>query len=271
MSGEFGQLQAAYEGLEDPQSFRDADAQADYREAMLERSRPQVDRIDALNGRGRVLEVACGNGRLLVEMAQRGLAQSAFGIDIAHSRIEFAKRWAEDAGHGSLDFRADDIFAVELAPASFDVAICITGAFAYFEPVRAGAAQQLLETMRAALVPDGLLVMELYQHPREVALVRAAGGELRMWKELPEPDPWRYYLSRYELSGDSVLTHEKTFVHRISGEIDEGRSERLRIYEPQEVTDLLQRTGFANAQVFEGWTGEPYGGGDVLVVSARAA
>jgi SAM-dependent methyltransferase len=271
MSDEFSQLQAAYEGLENPESFRDADAQADYRDAMLERSRPQADRIDVLNGRGRVLEVACGNGRLLVELAQRGLAQSGLGIDIAHSRIEFAKRWAEDAGHGSLDFRADDIFAVEIPAASFDVAVCITGAFAYFEPVRAGAARQLLETMRAALVPNGLLVMELYQHPREVGLVRAAGGDLCMWKELPEPDPWRYYLSRYELSGDSVLTHEKTFVHRLSGEIDEGRSERLRIYEPQEVAELLQQTGFADVEMFEGWISEAYDGGDVLVVTARAA
>jgi ubiquinone/menaquinone biosynthesis C-methylase UbiE len=268
---EFRELLAAYEGLESSSSFEGDGARADYREAMIERSRPQADFIERFAAPGRVLEVGCGNGRLLVELARRGSLPTALGVDIAHSRIEFAQQWAREEGLGALEFRADDVFAVEVQDASFDTAICITGAFAYFDPVRAGAGAALLEHMRAAVKDGGLLVLELYQHPREVELVRGAGGELRLWKELPEPDPWRLYLSHFELSDDAVLTHHKTFVHRTSGAIDSGRTERLRIYEPSEIVELLEDAGFASIELWQGWSDESYAGGDVLVVSARAA
>jgi SAM-dependent methyltransferase len=268
---EFAELLAAYEGLESLASFDSPAALAEYREAMIERSRPQVDVIERLAPAGRVLEVASGNGRLLVEMARRGRATHGLGVDIARSRIDFARQWSQDEGHGGLEFRAGDIFGIDVPVGGYDIALCITGAFAYFDPVRQGAAADLLAYMRRALADGGLLVLELYQHPREVQLVRSAGGELRLWKELPEPDPWRLYLSHFELSDDAVLTHHKTFVHRTSGQIDSGRTERLRIYEPDGLAQMVARAGFDSVESHDGWSDDPYAGGDVLVLTARAS
>jgi SAM-dependent methyltransferase len=265
------ELLAAYEGLEQPASFAGAEAIASYRESMLKRSDPQADRIEQLGGAGRVLEVACGNGRLLVELARRGRVESGLGIDIAPSRIDFARNWAAEDGHDQLEFEADDIFAVDVPAATFDLAICITGAFAYFEPVRPGSGRELLERMRAAMRPGALLVLELYQHPTELRLLEAAGEELRQWRELAPEDPWRFYLSRFELNDDSVLTHEKTFLHRQTGEVDEGRRERLRIYRPEDLVELLGSSGFEDVELWDGWGEDAYAGGDVLVVTARAA
>jgi SAM-dependent methyltransferase len=264
------ELATAYEGLE--QSFQDAEALTRYRQAMSARSSPQADflleRVDG--AAGRVLEVGCGNGRLLIELARRGALESALGVDIAASRISFAREWARAEGHDAIEFEAADVLERPLESGSFQTALCITGAFAYFEPAVPGSAERLARALHEALAPGGRLFLELYPHPRERRLVEAAGGEVRLWQELPSEDPWRFYLSHLALdaAGD-VLTHEKTFVHRHTREIDSGRRERLVLYSAEAISELLASAGFEDVQVCDGWCGEPYAGGDVMVVAAR--
>lgn len=253
---------AAYEGLEAPESFPDRAALERYREALLANSRPQADLLAAAGPR--VLEIGCGNGRLLVELARRGTVQQALGVDVSASRIAFATEWARELGMEGLQFRAQDALALELEPGSFDAAICITGALGYFGAASPRLDGRLLELMREAVRPGGLIALELYPHPRERRLLEAAGGEINLWKELGADDPWRFYLSGMTLS-DGVLRHEKTFVHRDDGRIDEGRVESLYLYTPQEVTELLG----GEADLREGWSQQPYAGGDVLVALAH--
>ena len=263
------ELADAYEGLES--AFPDDDARERYRTAMLARSAPQADFLVPRMREGeRVLEVGCGNGRLLIELAQRGRIESALGLDLAASRIAFASEWAADAGVAvQLDFDTADALVHPLDEAPYSTALCVTGAFGYFEPALPGSAEQLASRLHAALAPGGLLCLELYPHPRERALVEAAGGSLRTWKELDEDDPWRFYLSDFRLDG-ATLTHAKTFVHRHTGEIDSGRREALHLYSPDEVTGLLQSAGFGTVELFEGWGDQAYAGGPVMVVTARA-
>jgi hypothetical protein len=112
-----------------------------------------------------------------------------------------------------------------------------------------------------------LLILELYPHPAERRLVKVSGNPLRTWRELDSDDPWRFYLSALSLEGD-VLTHEKTFIHRETGEIDGGRREQLVLYTPEAIEALLTEVGFAELKLREGWTDVDYSGGDVLVVAA---
>ena len=271
VTSELSRLADAYEGIEDMATFADAEALAAYRETVLERSRPQVDLLaPLLDGPARVLEVACGNGRLLIELAERGLLAEGLGLDIAASRIEFAKRWAAEAGHGQMQVDAVDVFERELPNAHYDAAVCITGAFGYFEPLIPGSALELARRMLAALRPGGLLCLELYPAPHYRRMAEAGGGEARVWKELPADDPWRYYLSHVVLERDGqVLVHNKTFIHRETGEVDSGRSERLLVYTPETIAELLGEAGFEGVGAFEGWTDAPYTGGDSMVVTAR--
>ena len=105
-----GEVARAYEGLEDPASFPDRDALERYRAELLERSAPHADLIqNEVRTPARVLEVACGNGRLLVELSRRGALRSGYGNDIAASRIAFAQQWAQDAGADEVEFRAEDL------------------------------------------------------------------------------------------------------------------------------------------------------------------
>lgn len=262
MDATLAAVAAAYEGLEAPESFPDRETLERYRESLLANSAAQADLLGAAGPR--VLEIGCGNGRLLIELARRGVAERALGVDVSASRIAFAAEWARELGMDGLEFRAQDALALDLEPGSFDAAICITGALGYFGAADPRLDGRLLDLMREAVRPGGLIVLELYPHPRERRLLEAAGGEINLWKELAADDPWRFYLSGMKLAG-GVLRHEKTFVHRHDGRIDEGRVESLYLYTPEEVTELLG----GDADLRDGWGDAPYAGGDVLVAIAH--
>jgi SAM-dependent methyltransferase len=258
----------AYAGVEELDSFPDREALEDYRRSVLARSRPQADfLLERLTRPASVLEVACGNGRLLIELAERGVLQEGVGLDIAASRVEFARRWAEDDRKPVLRFEVADVLEAELPQESYDAAVCITGAFGYFEPVRAGSALELARRLRAAIRPGGLLCLELYPSPRYRSLAEAAGGEVRVWSELPPEDPWRFYLSDIVLEGP-VLVHRKTFIHRRTGEVDSGRAESLYLYSVEGIRELLESAGFASVEAHQGWSAEEYRDDESMVVTA---
>lgn len=270
----YTEITSAYHGVEALDGF-DTGGLAAYRSELLARSADQVAFLrDRLPKGARALEIACGNGRLLVALAKAGALAHGVGIEIARSRVEFAQRWAADEGIAQLDFVADDALTTEL-PQDADAAVCITGAFAYFDAMRAGAAALLLRALRGAVRPGGLLVIELYPHAQWRRAMDAVGSdELRTWHELAPEDPWRLYLSHLHWDrATGVLGHDKLFVHRTSGEIDDSRREHLRLYAFAEVEALLAETGFEGVQAFGGWNGEPYdeGASELLVVTATGS
>jgi SAM-dependent methyltransferase len=259
----------AYEGIEDPSSFRDPTAVRGYRAGLLRRTAGQADFLVERAAGSRVLEVGCGNGRLLIELARRDSWAGALGIDIASSRIAFAREWARAEGCEGLEFAVANALEYPLQPCAFGAAVCITGAFAYFEPMSPGAALLLAQRLYEALAPGGLLCLELYPHPSYRHLLENSGGEARIWTELPPDDPWRFYLSRLSLDDTGeILQHEKTFIHRVTGEVDSGRQELLYLYSEESIRDLLGNACFREINMFEGWSDRPYSGGEAMVVTA---
>jgi SAM-dependent methyltransferase len=178
------ELTAAYEGLE--ASFADEAARDAYRATMLARSAEQADLLLPALEMGTVLEIGCA----------------------ARSRIEFARRWSEDLRLASLRFEVADALEMTLAPAGYDAILCITGAFAYFEPLAAGTALVLARRWAQALRPGGLLVLELYPHPELVRVLAAAGGSVRLWRELDPDDPWRFYLSDLQVDHGVLISED---------------------------------------------------------------
>jgi SAM-dependent methyltransferase len=259
-------LTAAYEGLE--ATFPDRATLNAYRARMLARSAEQAKLISGLLQHGSVFEIGCGNGRLLIELARRGGLRLGVGIDTAHSRIEFARKWAQELLLDALNFEQADVLDYEPPDRTYDAIVCITGTFAYFEPLIGTAATALLRRWAGALRPGGLLVLELYPHPELVRLLAVASDRLRLWQELEAGDPWRFYLSELWLD-DGILVHEKTFIHRTTGEIDAGRRERLMLYTQQQITGLLADAGLTEIVCRDGWTDRPYCGSETMVVTAR--
>lgn len=258
-----------YDGVEDLAEFADRGALDRYRTSLLQRTADQAALlIPRLPQSARALEVGCGNGRLLVALARDGgPVAHGHGVDLAASRIGFARAWADDEQLSGLEFTAGDALTLEL-PDGADFVACITGALGYFGAMTPRLDAELLGRLAAAARPGGLVCLELYPHARERRLVEAAGGDLQTWYELPEDDPWRFYLSHFELRGQ-VLSHAKTFLHRTDGTVDAGRAEDLYLYGPDEIRGLLDRAGFDGVECLEGWSERPYDGGPTLVVLAR--
>ena len=264
-------LHLAYEGFETPDKFASAAELGDYREYLLERTRPMSEFIKTVapDRCSTALELACGNGRLLIDLRRRNLVDRATGIDIAESRISFADRWASETGVEGLDFITGDVLSARLDE-EVDLALCITGALAYFEPVEEGLAVEVLTRLHGSMRPGGVLVLELYPHPRERLILESLGGSAMLWKEMPVEDVWRFYLSSLKLDfASQVLDHEKTFIHRESGVVDEGRTESLLLYTEGTIVEALSGAGFTDISLHEGWSEMSYSGGDVMVAVAR--
>src|SRR5712664_925306 len=80
-----------------------------------------------LNNSGKVLDVPCGNGRLSVELAQRGIALT--GVDIATEFMDEAKR--RSTQHGvNVDWCTQDMRNLPW-PGNFDGAFCFGNSFGY--------------------------------------------------------------------------------------------------------------------------------------------
>src|SRR5947208_2299884 len=120
------ELRAAYEG---PDShFEEPLARERYRAALLAKATEQADfPVGRLRARSN-LEGGCGNGRLLIELARRGAVTSGLGIDVARSRVAFARDWARDLDLGNLAFEAADAVEMPTVEGEYDAIICITGA-----------------------------------------------------------------------------------------------------------------------------------------------
>lgn len=268
----------AYAGVEDLRQFSDAAVLEVYRSALLEKTWHQADFIRRHLGPGPldVVEFASGNGRLLFTLDNWGLLASGIGLERSKSRVAFAQRWATDLKRGTRIRMSEanvlgDLGEV-LGSSSADLVACITGAFGYFRPLDPIAPFALLVTMARAVRPGGHVLLELYlPGTSKSRLLEACGGHVRTWEQLPDWDPFQYYLSELEVVDEGkTLRHRKTFISR-GGKIDSGRIEDLALYRLGEVETLVADAGLEVVLADGGWSGEPWveHGSATLVVLAR--
>src|SRR4029077_14769476 len=124
----------------------------------------------------RVLDLACGTGRIAVPLAARGF--DVAGIDISQRALEVARAAAPE-----LDWRHGDMRELPWDDESFDGVINLWSAFGYFE-TQAEHERVLAEVARV-LRPGGVFVIDAVN---QVALVR--GIQHQAWDELDDGTLW---------------------------------------------------------------------------------
>ena len=150
--------------------------------------RPMIDRYDAamaespltqvdirfceelFSAAGRLVDLGCGTGRLLVAMARRGMAVT--GIDLSDAMLDQARRNLDAAGVAGelLKMNLAELDAVP--DASFETAACL---FSTYGMVRTAAARaKFLADVRRVLVPGGLFAA--HAHNRRYYLGNPGGG-----------------------------------------------------------------------------------------------
>lgn len=120
----------------------------------------------------RVLEVGCGNGRLVERLDREGYRLNYLGVDVTPALIEIAEARRARLRHSTAEFRGGDITApawVESmrARAPFDVALALAVLhhIPSFELRRA-----VLRDLHALLRPEGVLVLSNWQFTRNARL-----------------------------------------------------------------------------------------------------
>jgi SAM-dependent methyltransferase len=205
-----------------------------------ERTQQQVDFIVdrlGLEAGARVLDLACGHGRVSLELARRGFRVT--GLDLSPRSLELAREAAETEG---LDVEWIEADMRTVPPgARFDAVVNIFTAFGYFE--NEAENERVLTGVARVLVPGGGFLIDTVNL---LALVRRYRE--RQW-EYRDGDVIFLQEHRYDLLRGRNEARW-TFVRS-----DGGRSEiahSVRTYAPHELVAMLERAGM---EVVETWGG----------------
>ena len=177
---------------------------------------------------GRVLELGCGNGRVLLELVCRNI--DAVGVDTSRKMLQQLQRKAQARGLEPSACRMD---ARRLAFArSFDIVLCPYSLVTYMAAPE--DLERMMSEVRQVLRADGLLVLDAFI-PRHTV----ASSDYR----LDYRRPLTARINRIERRYEVVST---------TGEVLEAleTSEDIRVFSPEELTEALLRSGFAQQQVW---------------------
>ncbi len=102
---------------------------------------------------GTALDVGCGTGELVCDMAKKGIA--AMGVDIAPEMIHLASMKAKNEGLGKARFEACSIFDYDFSQGPFDV-ICANG---FIEYISREELNSFFDLVSGALAPGGSFIV----------------------------------------------------------------------------------------------------------------
>lgn len=171
---------------------------------------------------GRLLDVGCGTGRHILELAPWGL--DCVGVDLSEHMLEIAREKCSRAGIAAPLVMADMTAPLPFCNHSFDHVICMFSTIGLI-PTAAARTAFLVEVSRI-LKPSGNLV--LHVHNRLRSLLSAWG---RSW--LAETYLWNPLFRGLE-AGDRIMDYYRG--------IDDMY---LHIFSLREIRRLLTRAGFA--------------------------
>ncbi len=208
----------------------------------------------------RVLEVACGSGRVLVPLVRAGL--SLVGIDISPHMLALARAKLDAAPlDGQAELIQTDMRTFELDQRDFDLAIVPVKSFAYL--TEAAEQLQCLASIHAHLRSGGVLAMDL-MHPQPEWISAARGS---MHDDLLQHVAERgFTLSRVESVVSTDLARQVRVIRSIYEMVeDSGKVLDKRFVEwPYrwvhrfEAEHLLYRAGFEVEGVYGGYQREAF-------------
>ncbi|MGD2168387.1 MAG: methyltransferase domain-containing protein [Gammaproteobacteria bacterium] len=180
----------------------------------------------------RILDVCCGQGRHVLELARRGF-KNLSGVDRSHYLITRAKRVFRQRGF-SATLREGDARKLRFPDDSFDIVYIAGNSFGYFETMEDDLA--VLSEIRRLLRPGGQLLIDFTDGD-----YLRNNFEARSWEWIDK----NYFVCRERSltkSGDRLVSRE-VITHTKKGVVaDQFYAERL--YNEAELVELLKKTGF---------------------------
>ncbi|MCP9490472.1 MAG: class I SAM-dependent methyltransferase [Solirubrobacteraceae bacterium MAG38_C4-C5] len=208
----------------------------------------------ALEPGAAILDLACGRGRVAVELARLGFGVT--GLDLSPRSLELPRETAHDAGL-DIQFVRRDMRQLD-AEEAFDAVINVWTSFGYFE--REEDHGLVLDTVARALVPGGRFLIDTI-NPMAVA----RRFQERDWREFDDGTIMLEQRSYDHLTGSTGATW--TFV-RTDGSRTELRHV-LRAYTAAELVALLERAGLHVEGAWGGFKDVALGEGPRTILLAR--
>jgi D-alanine-D-alanine ligase len=203
-------------------------------------TRYEVDTVISTAGlekNDRILDLCCGQGRHLLELARRGYTKLS-GIDRSRYLIRLARQRAKRENL-NINFREGDARQFQPAEDPYNAIMIMGNSFGYFEQPEDDLA--VLEACRRALAPGGTLVLDITDGDW-----MRANFDPRSWEWI---DQSHMVCRERTLSRDGTrLISREVVTHAERGVIiDQFYAERL--YSKKSLLDLLKRAGFEALRV----------------------
>lgn len=150
---------------------------------------------------GRLVDLGCGTGRLLVHFARRGF--SCLGVDLSEAMLDVAREKAERAGLGFGCMKRNLVELDPLPDAGFDYAACLFSTLGMIRgrPNRA----RFLGHVRRILKPGGVFVLHAHNARYRFGRVGRRGlepGDRTMPQHRGGADLTLHHFTRRELVAD---------------------------------------------------------------------
>jgi ubiquinone/menaquinone biosynthesis C-methylase UbiE len=211
----------------------------DYLRTVRPPSRQQIARqCDFIESRlglkpgATLLDVACGLGQHVVELAARGVA--AVGIDLSLAMLSRASEEAQQRGL-KINFLHADMR--ELAfDGNFDAVTCLGTSLGYFDD---DTNKKVMDRLLRALKPGGVLLMDVVNRDY---VIRAQPNLI--WFEgegcvCMEESEFNYFTSRLHVKRTVILDSGRQLEHEYS----------LRLYSLHELGQMMNASGFRVSEV----------------------
>ena len=200
-----------------------------------------------------VLDLACGYGRHANRLAEIGC--DVTGVDLTPGFLEIARKEAEEMGvSDKVRYVLGDMRKISFKE-EFDRALLLFVSFGYFTDEEN---LLVLKNVNRALKPGGLFCFDISN--RDVSLknlppcsMREKGDDLMIEKYVFESTTGRLNTKRIEIRNSK--REDKHFF--------------VRLYNPTEIRDLLERAGFSVLKIFGNWDGKPLDSSSTMIIIAK--
>ncbi|MCP5055659.1 MAG: class I SAM-dependent methyltransferase [bacterium] len=205
-----------------------------------------------LGGRpARVLDLGCGPGFYTSRLARLG--HDCVGIDFSPASIDHARSEAEGEGL-ACEYRLQDLASSDFGD-GYDAALLVFGELNTFAP---SDARSILGEARRALVPGGVLVLEVH----EEAFVRAMGAGAPTWFTAQQgvfSDEPHLCLRECCWHPMQRAATERHFMVPLSGAALRVYTSTTQAYSDDEYLDVLVGSGFTKVERYDSLTGDAEG------------
>jgi len=189
----------------------------------------------------RVLDVACGAGRLMLPLAERGCSMS--GLDISEEFLHAAGRAGAERGL-PLDLRQGDMRSLPWVD-TFDAVFCFGNSFGFLDDEGHAA---FFDSVARALKPGGRFALDYGQAaesilPRLVPHEEAQVGDFRFIED-----------NRYDPREGRVETRYTI----VRGGRTETKLGSHRVYTANELVRMLEHAGLSTVELLGSLDGEPF-------------